>query len=138
MANFDQRHGRADALETVPDPGRDRHQSVVGIAEEQLDELPPRRRLRPLVVHHQLDGPDRNSVVDRHAAVEMPRLDGAGIDRAEIDFAEAFEMRRVGAEHVHDRAAFVRDPAQRCDRDSADGSLVQGGHATAAPAYSIS
>src|SRR5512135_2505992 len=51
----DDRLGGAIPLEAVPNPGRDAHQAVVVLAEEDLLDLAPRRRVLAGVEEDQLD-----------------------------------------------------------------------------------
>jgi hypothetical protein len=55
--------------------------------------------------------------------VDVPGLNGVGIDAGEIDFPELLEVGCISAEHVHDFAAFVGDLAEGSDGDAVDHNL---------------
>src|SRR6266550_4787289 len=112
--------GMSDALEAVPDVGRDRDQRVITLADEDFLQLAACRRASAVVEEHELDRPERDRVVDRHALVEVPAFDDAGVDGREIDLTEALEMRVIRTKHVHDRPALVRDLTERDDANALD------------------
>jgi hypothetical protein len=109
-----------DSLEAVPDAGGDHDEVVVVGPEEQLHDLAAGGRVHAIVVKDELHEAVRAGIVKGHPGVEVPGLDGAGIDPGEIDFAEAVEFGIVGAEHVHDLAALVGDLVAGSDVDAVD------------------
>jgi hypothetical protein len=101
----------AIGLVAVGDAGRDLHQAVVVLAEEDLLELAHGQRTGAQVVHDELGPAGDDGVVDRHALMDVPGLDGARPGAGEVDLAEAGKVRVGGFEHVHDLAALVGDLA---------------------------
>src|SRR5438552_7741110 len=94
----DDRIRMADALEAIPDVGRDRHQRVVALADEHLLQLALGRGAVAVVEEDKLDRAVRDGVVDGHPLVEMPTLDDARVDGREVDLAESLEVRIVRSE----------------------------------------
>ena len=115
--------GSLSPFRPVQIPGGDRdHERVVVGPEEDLQHRSGRGRAIPIVVERELHPAEDACVVQRHLTVLVPTLDDAPIHAREVDLPELLEVRVVGAQHVVDRAALVRDPPQRYHLDSVDRS----------------
>src|SRR5438445_4044964 len=105
----------ADSFEAVPDPWRDGDQGVVQLSSEDFENCVAAFGVRPVVVADELDHPDRHGVVERHALMFVPGLDGAGVDHRKIDLAKALEAVAVDAHHMEHCSSLIRYPVQRSD-----------------------
>src|SRR5271165_4603427 len=103
---------RPHSLEPVPYQWGDDHQLVIVGSEKDFVDLAFAEATSAIIKQHQFDLADRNRVIEHHLPVDLPGFDRAGMHGREVDFAEALEMRSIGAQHVHDLAALIQDLAQ--------------------------
>ena len=114
----------------VPDPRGDAQKAVmVGAAQIQFPQHAAGGRIGAGVIEHEFQQAVGHGVVLGLAAVAFPGLDGPGQDLGEIDLAQMqFPVRRlgggaqgrVGAQHVHHRAAGGSDDLQGLEADTVD------------------
>src|SRR5438128_2302490 len=82
----------SDPFEAVPYVGRNAHEAIVRVPDEELLQFTSRVRSRTLVVYDELDVPERHRVEEGHLSVHVPGLDRARIHEGKIDLPEALEM----------------------------------------------
>ena len=102
---------------------------MVGAAQIQFPQHAAGGRIGAGVIEHEFQQAVGHGVVLGLAAVAFPGLDGPGQDLGEIDLAQMqFPVRRlgvgaqgrVGAQHVHHRAAGGSDNLQGLEADTVD------------------
>ena len=104
----------ADAFEAVPDQRWNGDQAIVVRPEKDFLDLAFGRAACTIIVEYKLDVAVGNGVVQDHALVQMPGLDGAWINAGKIDFAKGAEMDGIVPQHMHDLAALICNSPQRC------------------------
>jgi len=110
----------AHTFESSPHAWWHAHQRIVIVSKKQFRHFSVRGRFVPLIVECQPNGPCNRGIIERHPVMNMPTIDHSRINCEQIDLAKLFEMRCVGAQHMHYSSAFIVYFAQRSDQKIVD------------------
>jgi hypothetical protein len=94
-------------FKSVPNHWRNRDQTIILFAWEDLLNLTSARGPLPIIVEHQFDDSTDNRIVQSHYFMKMPTLDNSRIDNREIDLAKFLKPRIIPPEHVHNLPTLI-------------------------------